>query len=127
MTRQLTFSEAINEWEACSQKNIIDKTLQFYGNIFLQNQILTKVDRTSMMHGLEVRSPFLDIDFINCVRRIPSYYKIRKGHSKYIFKSKPSVKSYIKFLGTSGYTRIFDYMMFTLLSFISSNIQNGCS
>ena len=80
------FSEAIVEWEECKQKNLIDKSLQFYGNIFLQNQILTKVDRTSMMHGLEVRSPFLDIDLINCVRKIPSYYKIRKGHSKYILK-----------------------------------------
>jgi len=80
------YSEAISEWEGCCQDDAIDKSLQFYGNIFLQNQILTKVDRTSMMHGLEVRSPFLDIDLINCVRRVPSYYKIRKGHSKYILK-----------------------------------------
>ncbi len=80
------YSEVISEWETCDHKNLIDKSLQFYGNVFLQNQILTKVDRTSMMHGLEVRSPFLDIDLINCVRRIPSYYKIRKGHSKYILK-----------------------------------------
>ncbi len=80
------YSEVISEWETCDHKNMIDKSLQFYGNVFLQNQILTKVDRTSMMHGLEVRSPFLDIDLINCVRRIPSYYKIRKGHSKYILK-----------------------------------------
>ena len=80
------FSEAIIEWEKCNEKNPIDKSLQFYGNIFLQNQILTKVDRTSMMHGLEVRSPFLDIDLINCVRKIPNYYKIRKGQSKYILK-----------------------------------------
>jgi asparagine synthase (glutamine-hydrolysing) len=80
------YSEAILEWDKCNHKNLIDKSLQFYGNIFLQNQILTKVDRTSMMHGLEVRSPFLDIDLINCVRRIPSYYKMRKGQSKYILK-----------------------------------------
>ena len=46
-------------------------------------------------------------------------------NSKYIFLSKPSAKSYIKFLGTSGYTRIFDYIMFTLLTFISSNIYKA--
>ena len=80
------FSEAIVAWENCDQENMIDKSLQFYANIFLQNQILTKVDRTSMMHGLEVRSPFLDIDLINCVRKIPSYYKMKNGHPKYIFK-----------------------------------------
>ena len=39
-----------------------------------------------MIHGLEVRSPVLDIDLINCVRKIPNYYKIRKGQSKYILK-----------------------------------------
>ena len=80
------YSESITEWDKCDQKDLIDKSLQFYGNIFLQNQILTKIDRTSMMHGLEVRSPFLDIDLINCARRIPSYYKLRKGNAKYILK-----------------------------------------
>jgi asparagine synthase (glutamine-hydrolysing) len=86
LTLDELFSEAITEWERLDQGNMIDRSLQFYGNIFLQNQILTKVDRTSMMHGLEVRSPFLDIDLINCVRRIPSYYKLRGGHTKYILK-----------------------------------------
>ena len=80
------FSEAIAEWDGNDHKNLMDKSLQFYGNIFLQNQILTKVDRTSMMHGLEVRSPFLDIDLINCVRKIPSCYKLKNGQSKYILK-----------------------------------------
>ena len=80
------YSEAIDEWEACRNVGLVDKSLQFYGNIFLQNQILTKVDRTSMMHGLEVRSPFLDIDLVNCICRIPHYYKLRNGHAKYILK-----------------------------------------
>ena len=80
------FSEAIAEWDACESVDVFDRALQFYGNIFLQNQILTKVDRTSMMHGLEVRTPFLDIDLIDCVRTIPSNYKIKNGITKYILK-----------------------------------------
>lgn len=80
------YSEAIYEWESSNQDNVVDKSLQFYGNIFLQNQILTKVDRMSMMHGLEVRTPFLDIDLVNCVRKIPHYYKLRNGQTKYILK-----------------------------------------
>ncbi|MFT5128687.1 MAG: asparagine synthase (glutamine-hydrolyzing) [Rhodothermales bacterium] len=45
-----------------------------------------KVDRASMMHSLEVRAPFLDIDFINFVRRIPAEWKYRNGQTKYILK-----------------------------------------
>jgi asparagine synthase (glutamine-hydrolysing) len=39
-----------------------------------------------MMNSLEVRAPFLDIDLVDFVRRIPSDYKCRKGQSKYILK-----------------------------------------
>ena len=39
-----------------------------------------------MMHGLEVRSPFLDYDLIDCVQKIPSNYKIKNSITKYILK-----------------------------------------
>ena len=41
---------------------LVDRTLQFYTKLYLQDDILTKVDRASMMHSLEVSAPFLDID-----------------------------------------------------------------
>ncbi len=80
------YSEAIETWEQCGSKKLLDKSLEFYAKIFLQDQILVKVDRLSMMHGLEVRVPFLDIDLVDCVRRIPSGLKLRNGHTKYILK-----------------------------------------
>jgi len=39
-----------------------------------------------MMHGLESRAPFLDIDFVNFARRIPAEWKYRHGQTKYILK-----------------------------------------
>jgi asparagine synthase (glutamine-hydrolysing) len=39
-----------------------------------------------MMHSLEVRAPFLDIELVDFVRRIPACYKYRFGRTKYIFK-----------------------------------------
>ena len=39
-----------------------------------------------MMHGLEVRSPFLDYNLIEQVRQIPSNLKLNKNISKYILK-----------------------------------------
>lgn len=80
------YSEAIEQWDACPQPDLVDKTLQFYTKLYLQDDIMVKVDRASMMHGLEIRAPFLDIDFVDFVRRIPSSYKLRGGVTKYILK-----------------------------------------
>jgi asparagine synthase (glutamine-hydrolysing) len=80
------YSEAIEQWDACLQENLVDKTLQFYTKLYLQDDILVKADRASMMNSLEVRAPFLDIDLVDFVRRIPSAYKYRNGQTKYILK-----------------------------------------
>jgi asparagine synthase (glutamine-hydrolysing) len=80
------YAEAIEHWENCPQDTIADKTLQFYAKLYLQDDILVKVDRASMMHSLEVRAPFLDIELVDFVRRIPSAYKCRQGQTKYILK-----------------------------------------
>ena len=80
------YSEAIEQWEACAQTNLVDKTLQFYTKLYLQDDILVKVDRASMMNSLEVRAPFLDIELVDLVRRIPSSYKFRNGTTKYLLK-----------------------------------------
>jgi asparagine synthase (glutamine-hydrolysing) len=80
------YEEALLYWDACGQDNLADKTLQFYTKLYLQDDILVKVDRASMMHSLEVRAPFLDIDLINFVRRIPAAWKYRNGQTKYILK-----------------------------------------
>lgn len=81
-----TFSEAIAAWEGCAQPDLVDRTLQYFTNLYLQDDILVKVDRATMMHGLEARAPFLDIDFVNFARRIPSEWKYRHGQTKYILK-----------------------------------------
>jgi len=80
------YSEAIELWDSCPQDDLVDKTLQFYTKLYLQNDILTKIDRVSMMHSLEVRAPFLDIELVDFARRIPSNYKFRRGTTKYILK-----------------------------------------
>ena len=80
------YSEAIEQWDACRQSNLIDKTLQFYTRLYLQDDILVKVDRASMMNSLEVRAPYLDLELVEFVRKIPSTYKFRNGKTKYILK-----------------------------------------
>jgi asparagine synthase (glutamine-hydrolysing) len=80
------YSEAIEQWDAKRQPDIVDQVLQFYTKLYLQDDILVKVDRASMMHSLEVRAPYLDIDLVNFVRRIPHQYKFRNGETKYLLK-----------------------------------------
>jgi asparagine synthase (glutamine-hydrolysing) len=60
---------------------------------YLPGDILTKVDRASMAHALEVRVPLLDHQFVEWVSGIPSTMKLRGGEGKYIFKK--SMETYL--------------------------------
>lgn len=81
------YSEALHCWHESPASNLVDRTLLFYTRLYLQDNILPKVDRTSMMESLEVRSPLLDIDLVDFVRRIPSRWKIQGGETKCLFKT----------------------------------------
>ena len=48
----------------------------------LPDDMLTKVDRASMAHGLEVRVPFLDHRVVEQALRLPSSLKLNGGRSK---------------------------------------------
>ena len=50
---------------------------------YLPGDILTKVDRASMAHSLEVRVPFLDYQFVEKVAALPSKFKLRGSEAKY--------------------------------------------
>lgn len=80
------FEEAISAWNNSRADNLTDKTLEFYTRFYLQDDILTKMDRASMMVSLEVRSPFLDNAVVDFARRIPHAYKYRNGQTKYLLK-----------------------------------------
>ncbi|OUS11275.1 asparagine synthetase B [Gammaproteobacteria bacterium 53_120_T64] len=54
---------------------------------YLVGDILTKVDRASMAHALEVRVPLLDHEFVEWVSGIPSNIKLKGQEGKYILKS----------------------------------------
>ena len=53
---------------------------------YLPGDILTKVDRASMAHGLEVRVPLLDYQFVEWVAKLPTSVKRAKGEPKYALK-----------------------------------------
>lgn len=53
---------------------------------YMVDDILTKVDRASMLNSLEVRVPLLDHVFAELTFSIPSDLKFHAGQKKYIFK-----------------------------------------
>ena len=60
--------------------------LDFYQASYLTSDILVKVDRASMLHSLEVRTPFLDTALAEYVNALPSSYKYRRGTTKRLLK-----------------------------------------
>jgi asparagine synthase (glutamine-hydrolysing) len=53
---------------------------------YLPGDILTKVDRASMAHALEVRVPILDHPLVEWISGLPPDLKLRGREGKYIFK-----------------------------------------
>ncbi|HCR13220.1 MAG TPA: asparagine synthase (glutamine-hydrolyzing) [Solidesulfovibrio sp.] len=80
------YSEAVEVFDACPSRDMVDKTMEFYTRLYMQDDILVKTDRAGMMHSLEVRAPFLDGELTDYVRRIPHRFKFRNGTTKYILK-----------------------------------------
>ncbi len=62
--------------------NIFD----YYQRTYLPENILYKVDRASMACSLEVRSPFLDVDFVEYANALPSRCKLKGFQGKKLFR-----------------------------------------
>ncbi len=64
----------------------LDQIMDVDVHTYLPDDLLVKVDRASMAHSLEVRSPFLDHEFVQFAARIPAKYKWRRGKKKWLLK-----------------------------------------
>ncbi len=94
---EAVYEEAIELWERSPQASPVERTLQFFARLYLQDDILPKVDRASMMSALEVRSPYLDGEVVDIARRLPTELKVRRGTTKYLLKEamRPLLPSWI--------------------------------
>jgi asparagine synthase (glutamine-hydrolysing) len=53
----------------------------------LAGDMLVKTDRMSMLHSMELRNPFLDVELVDYVFSIPATYKFDSKTTKQILKS----------------------------------------
>jgi asparagine synthase (glutamine-hydrolysing) len=71
-----------------SQSNLSFEEAMMHADFttYLPDDILCKVDRSSMFYGLETRAPFLNRKVIEYAYKLPLHYKIRNGSSKWILR-----------------------------------------
>lgn len=67
-------------YDRISREIFVDTTLSMPGSI------LAKVDKMSMAHGLEVRVPFLDHEYVELCASIPSSEKLRGMNTRAIYR-----------------------------------------
>jgi asparagine synthase (glutamine-hydrolysing) len=65
---------------------LIDRLLLADLVTYLPDNNLAKVDRASMACSLEVRAPFLDVELVEFLGRVPSRLKLRGFTTKYLLK-----------------------------------------
>ena len=64
----------------------IDKVYQFHLKLYLQEMLIAKVDRMSMAHSLELRAPFLDVNFAEAMNALAHREKSFFFKGKRIFR-----------------------------------------
>ncbi|MEO8435691.1 MAG: asparagine synthase (glutamine-hydrolyzing) [Pyrinomonadaceae bacterium] len=70
----------------CDSDDVVERMQSLDTQLYLAEDILTKVDRASMAVSLEVRAPFLDPRVAEYAASLPSAYKLHGRKTKYILK-----------------------------------------
>lgn len=73
-------------WDEAPALNSLDRMLYMDYKTWLADDILVKVDRASMAHGLEVRSPFLDHRLVEFCAGLPHHLKLSGFRGKKILR-----------------------------------------
>ena len=85
---ETAFAPVLDAYERIEELggDALSQALDFFTRFYLTDDILYKVDRASMMHSLEVRTPFLDTALAEFVHALPNHWKLRGGVTKYLLK-----------------------------------------
>jgi len=70
-----------------NNNNFVEQMQLTDANFYLPGDILTKVDRASMAHSLEMRVPFLDHRIVEFAFNLPTNLKIHQGQTKIILRN----------------------------------------
>src|SRR5260370_21723490 len=74
------------ELDGAELRDPINQVLLMEMRLYLENDILVKLDGASMMASLEGRVPLLNNDFVEYATRLPLNMKLRGLRSRFLFK-----------------------------------------
>ena len=74
------------DFAGLSARDPLNRILEAEFRTIFPDQVLTYVDRLSMAHSLEVRTAYLDTEFVSFVAGLPGSLKIKDGETKYLLK-----------------------------------------
>jgi asparagine synthase (glutamine-hydrolysing) len=99
------YRDARRMFAECDSNDLIECMQGLDTQLYLAEDILTKVDRASMAVSLEVRAPYLDPRVAEFAASLPSRYKLHGYTSKYILKraAKGLVPSFVWRRGKKGF------------------------
>lgn len=75
-----------NDFDRAQAHSFLDRTLYVDTLNYLPGNNLVKMDRMTMAHALEARSPFLDHQYIEFVARLPEKWKLHGLGTKYLLR-----------------------------------------
>jgi asparagine synthase (glutamine-hydrolysing) len=85
--RRSSVYAAVTDWHhRCPSKSLLQRAEYADLKVYLPNDPLVKVDRMSMVHSLEVRSPLLDRRVVELAFRIPAERKQRGRTGKVLLR-----------------------------------------
>jgi len=81
-----TYEDIFNYISKSKLTKDMERILYLSMKLYLQDDLLVKVDRTSMANSLEVRCPLLDYELVEFACSLPMFYKLNGLRTKYLFK-----------------------------------------
>ena len=115
-------------YRECRSSDPMDRALYADSQVYMIDDVLTKVDRMSMAVSLEAREPLLDHKLLEFAARVPVALKLKNGRSKYLLRRnlERRVPRHIVERGKSGFAApIGDWLRGPLAEMTASLLLDG--
>lgn len=80
------YDAVVGPYRRCASPSALQRAQYADVKVYLAEDVLVKVDRMSMAHGLEVRCPLLDRRVLEFAFRVPTATKLRGGRAKHLLR-----------------------------------------
>ena len=84
--RSAVYEAVTDPYRRCRSASPLQRAQYADLQVYLADDVLVKVDRMTMQHGIEVRAPLLDRRVIELAFRIPAHRKMPRLQSKHLLR-----------------------------------------